>query len=180
MLQGGGVARGAVRAALVVEAEVVLESASPIGQRSAGYAVPELLLDGPLDTLHLTVEMGCPGSDAGVTYAQALEGPGQLTADLGAVVCLGTAGPEGLRLARPTHQGATAAEHSIDGAHAATDEAGLPQMGMQAAHSPAQLPVSATDGVQHLAWQSARATPRAARAAVEGGLALLLPGCPPT
>src|SRR3972149_3746945 len=242
MLEGSDVAQGAVLAAPVVEVEVVLEPASPLGQRTAGYTVPELFLDGALDPFHLTVETWCPGSDAGVTYSQAIEKAGQFTAEFGTVVSLDTAdgegglleqlwqgtadsgggaafqdipsrvagavvdegelvaplwqvlevhlgplprpflsvaGPHRLRLARPAHQGATAAQHSVDGAHAATDEAGLPQMGVEAAHSPPQLPVSVANGVQDLPRQGAGAAPWPPGTITQSLVALPLPAGPP-
>src|SRR3990170_4137486 len=57
ILDGGRVAQGAVLAALVVEADVVLKEPLPLLQRSWADPVPELLLDGALHPFHLAVEV---------------------------------------------------------------------------------------------------------------------------
>ena len=78
-----------------MEAQVVLEEALPILQRPWSDAVPELLLDGALQPLHLTVEVGASGPDAGVAYVQAAEQCGEIVPELGAVVRLDAAQREG-------------------------------------------------------------------------------------
>src|SRR3990170_1500168 len=97
ILDGGLVAQGAVLAGAVVEADVVLKEPLPLLQRSWAGPVPELLLDSTLHPLHLTVEVGAPGLDAGVADAQAFEQGGEIKAELGAVVRLDAAQGEGER-----------------------------------------------------------------------------------
>src|SRR3989304_5287952 len=242
ILDGGLVAQGAVLAGAVVEADVVLKEPLPLLQRSWAGPVPELLLDSTLHPLHLTVEVGAPGLDAGVADAQAFEQGGEIKAELGAVVrldaaqgegerfeerwkgatdggggallqhsgpqvaaavvnegelvaflgkvlevhlgplsgdSLGVANPDWFRFARPQRQSPAAAQHPVDAAQAAANEAGLLQVGVQPAHSPAQLPLSAANDVQNLSGEGARATPRSPRPSVQGLLPLPLPSGPP-
>src|SRR3989304_6308237 len=101
ILDGGLVAQGAVLAGAVVEADVVLKEPLPLLQRSWAGPVPELLLDSTLHPLHLTVEVGAPGLDAGVADAQAFEQGGEIKAELGAVVRLDAAQGEGERFEEP-------------------------------------------------------------------------------
>src|SRR3989304_1201792 len=101
ILDGGGVAQGAVLAGAVVEADVVLKEPLPLQQRSWAGAVPELLLDGTLHPLHLTVEGGAPRPDAGVADAQAFEQGGEIKTELGAVVRLDAAQGGGRSLEAP-------------------------------------------------------------------------------
>jgi hypothetical protein len=82
ILHGGGVVQSAVEASAVVEAEVVLEEALPVLQRPWSDAVPELLLDGALHPLHLTVEVGASGPDMGMTDAETVEEAGEIAAKL--------------------------------------------------------------------------------------------------
>jgi hypothetical protein len=72
----------------------------------------------------------------------------------------GVADPGGLGLARTAHQGATAAEYSVDATQTAADEAGLLEVGVQPAHAGVQLPMAAADDVQHLARDSVRTAVR--------------------
>ncbi len=67
-------------------------------QRPWADPVPELLLDGALDPLHLTVEVGAAGPDVGMTDAETVEEAGEIAAELGAVVRLDAAHGEGDRL----------------------------------------------------------------------------------
>jgi hypothetical protein len=59
----------------------------------------------------------------------------------------GVAYPDGLGLARTTHQSATATEYPVDATQATTDEAGLPEVGVQTAHAGVQLPMAATNDI---------------------------------
>ena len=77
-----GVVQSAVEAGAVGEAEVVLEEALPILQRPWSDAVPELLLDGALHSLHLTVEVGASGPDMGMADAETVEEAGEIAAEL--------------------------------------------------------------------------------------------------
>jgi hypothetical protein len=95
ILHGGRVVQGTVEADAVVEAYVVLEEAFPVLQRPWSYAVPKLFLDGALDPLHLTVEVGAAGPDVGMTDAETVEEAGEIAAELGAIVGLEAADGEG-------------------------------------------------------------------------------------
>src|SRR3989337_4381505 len=99
--QGRCVVQGAVLAGAVVEADVVLEEALPLLQRAQPDRVPELLLDGTLNPLHLPVEVGAAWPDACVAYVQGFEQGGKIEAELGAVVGLDAAQREGEALKEP-------------------------------------------------------------------------------
>jgi hypothetical protein len=115
---------------------------------------------------------------------------GELLASLGEVLevhlglfswqGLSVARPDGLRLAGPAHQSATTAEDPVHAAQAAGDEAGVLQIGIEAPHSPAQLAVGVTDGIQDLTGESVGAAPRPPGAIQQRSVALTLPACPPT
>jgi len=81
ILHGGGVVQSAVEAGAVVMAHIVLEKAFPLFQRPWSYAVPELLLNGALDPLHLPVEVGTARPDVGMTNAETVEEAGEIVAE---------------------------------------------------------------------------------------------------
>src|SRR3972149_5404313 len=132
---------------------------------------------------------GASLQDSGPQVAAAVVNEGELVAFLGQVLevhlgalpgnGLGVANPDWFRFARPQRQSPAAAQHPVDAAQAAADEAGLLQVGVQPAHSPAQLPVSAANDVQNQAGEGARATPRSPRPPVQGLLPPRLPPGPP-
>ena len=93
---------------------------------------------------------GASLQDSGSQEAAAVVDQGELEASLREVlevhlgplswILLGVAGPDGLGFAWSAHQRPAAAEHPVHAAQAATDEASLPQIGIEAAHSPAHVP----------------------------------------
>jgi hypothetical protein len=113
---------------------------------------------------------GALGEDSGSQDAAAVVYQGELVASFGQVhevhlasfsgEGLGVAGPDGLGLAGMEDEGTGPLEDAVDAAQAAGDEAGLSEVGMEAANAQAELSVSAADDVQYPALQSVRAPPR--------------------
>jgi hypothetical protein len=129
------------------------------------------------------------GEDGGSQKAAAVIHQGELEASLGQVheihlgplsrKGLGVTDPDGFGLAGAEDQDAGSLEYPVDTAHAAGDEAGLGEVGVETADAETDLAVNPADDVQHAALESGGAAPRASATVEEAPLPLAAPGRPP-
>jgi len=120
---------------------------------------------------------GAPGDHRGRQGAAAVVDEGDLEAALGEVLQIhlrplpwpgfSVPLPDGLGLAGAPDEGAGAAEHPVDGAQAATDEAGLPEIGVEAADAEPEAAMDEPDAIEELGRERGRAAPGPARAVLE-------------
>ena len=89
---------------------------------------------------------------------------------------LGVTGPYRLGLAGMEDEGAGPLEDAVDAAQAAGDEAGLGEVGVEAADAQAELSVSVADDVQHATVEGGRAAAWTSGAVEKGSLPVPTPG----